>query len=136
MNELSWTMLASFTGASTAVAFLTEWCKRFKAIKGFPTQLLSYILACLILYPAMFFTGQLTLEVAVLILFQAVAVSCAANGYYQGYLKLSKKEADGDLLIDTSNPGKDVYRLDIGSFEGLSEKKKIVLSVKPGKIIS
>ena len=37
---------------------------------------------------------------------------------------------DGKLLIDTNNPKKDIYRLDLGkNLENLSKKKKITLTV-------
>ena len=51
-------------------------------------------MALAILYPAYFFTGQLTLETAILILFNAVIVALAANG---GYDALNK--ALGNLLV-------------------------------------
>ena len=39
------------------------------------------------------------------------------------------KHTCGTLRIDHSNPEKDVYRFDIGDFDSLSKKKKIILNV-------
>lgn len=35
----------------------------------------------------------------------------------------------GTLLIDHSNPEKDVYRLDVGDFDALSTKKRVLLKI-------
>ena len=39
------------------------------------------------------------------------------------------RTACGTLKIDRSNPEKDVYRLDIGDLDKLSNKKRVVLTV-------
>lgn len=39
------------------------------------------------------------------------------------------RTACGTLKIDHSNPEKDVYRLDIGDLDNLSNKKRVVLIV-------
>lgn len=39
------------------------------------------------------------------------------------------RTACGILKIDRSNPEKDVYRLDIGDLDKLSNKKRVVLTV-------
>ena len=39
------------------------------------------------------------------------------------------RTACGTLKIDHSNPEKDVYRLDIGDLDKLSNKKRVVLTV-------
>lgn len=41
-----------------------------------------------------------------------------------------KKPPDGELIIDTSDPEKDIYRLELGNeFENLAKKKTITLKV-------
>lgn len=54
-------------------------------------------------------------------------------GISTGQYKKSDMASDGQLLIDTSNPLKDIYRLDLGdNLDGLSDKKTITLKVTPG----
>jgi hypothetical protein len=36
----------------------------------------------------------------------------------------------GVLLIDSSNPEKDVYRFDVGNMDDLSKKKRVILKVE------
>jgi len=47
-----------------------------------------------------------------------------------------KTGADGQLLIDTSDPSKDIYRIDLGAnFDQLGDKKTITLTVRPNQIL-
>ena len=41
----------------------------------------------------------------------------------------SLKNTSGILKIDTTNPNKDVYRLELDSIDNLNKKKKIILKV-------
>lgn len=36
----------------------------------------------------------------------------------------------GVLLIDSSNPDKDVYRFDVGNMNNLSKKKRVILKIE------
>lgn len=94
MNEfLSWDTLATYGGALAAVAALTQFTKEIPGIKKIPTQLWSYILSLLILFPATAFTVGLTWQSAVLILFNAAIVSLAANGGFNAIKKvITEKE--------------------------------------------
>ena len=94
MQFVNWNMLATYAGALAMVMIITQFTKGLKLIEKMPTQVWSYVVALAILYPAYFFTGQLTLETAILILFNAVIVALAANG---GYDALNK--ALGNLLV-------------------------------------
>ena len=80
MEFVTWTTLATYAGALTMVLIITQFIKSIGFLKKVPTQLVSYILALLILYPAHLFTGQLNATNAVLILFNGVIVALAANG--------------------------------------------------------
>ena len=80
MEFVTWTTLATCAGALTMVLVITQLIKGIGFLKKVPTQLLSYILALLVLYPAYLFTGQLNASNAVLILFNGVIVALAANG--------------------------------------------------------
>lgn len=137
MSEfITWEILGTYAGSLAMVMILTQFVKDVSFLKKVPTQFLSYILALAVLYPAMFFTGQLTANIAVITLFNAIILSMAANGGFSAVMKATGKATDGALLIDTSNPTKDVYRLDVGSIDGLADKKSITLKVKDGKIYS
>ena len=39
------------------------------------------------------------------------------------------RKVDGTLLIDTRNPEKDIYRLDIEDLDSLGNKKQIIIKV-------
>lgn len=52
------------------------------------------------------------------------AVACLVFNFI--YLRLF---TDGTLQIDTSNPGKDVYKIVINDLDSLSKKKRIVIKV-------
>lgn len=43
---------------------------------------------------------------------------------------------DGQLLIDSSDPNKDIYRLDVGNLDDLASKDQIVLKVQPVQNLS
>lgn len=87
----NWTMLGTFAGASAATGIITE------AIKGvfqkIPTQLVSYIVAIIILTLATGATTGFAAEWSAwaLVPLNAVLVSLAANGGYQA-LQRTKKE--------------------------------------------
>lgn len=57
-------------------------------------------------------------------------------GISTGQYKKSDMASDGNLLIDQSDPNKDIYRLDVGSIDDLAEKKTITLCVKLGQDLS
>jgi len=53
------------------------------------------------------------------------------------YNKTEAAHTDGQLLIDSSDPSHDIYRLDLGAnLEILGEKRTITLSVKPNQNLS
>jgi len=83
LNFFDWTTLATCAGATAIVAIITQLIKEVGFIKKIPTQLLSYIIALIVMYPAFYFTGQLNVSSAVLILFNGIVVSLAANGGYE-----------------------------------------------------
>lgn len=56
MEFVSWTMLATFAGSLSMVLLITQLTKELKFIKKIPTQIWSYTIAIIILFPAYFFT--------------------------------------------------------------------------------
>lgn len=87
MKFVNWTELATYAGALAMVLIITQATKNFKIIKKIPTQLWSYLIAILVLYPAYFFTDQLTLSNGILILFNGIIVALAANGGFEALKK-------------------------------------------------
>ena len=90
----TWEYLASFAGCVLATGILTEFLK--KALHGVSAQVISYVIALVILVVSQLATGTLkSWDVAVLDVINAVVVSLAANGAYDA--------------IDTLASGKDAY---------------------------
>lgn len=46
------------------------------------------------------------------------------------------KQARGTLLIDRSDPGKDIYRICLDSLDDLAKKKEVILKVDPNADLS
>ena len=85
MNDLihvfmTWENLAGFGGCTTVVILITQMLKDVVPI---PAQLLSYLLAVLVLIPATAFTVGLSPESVYLIVFNSAIVSFASNGGYE-----------------------------------------------------
>lgn len=81
---LTWQSLATFAGASLATAVLTELLKGAADLLPirFPTRLLSYIIATVILILAEVFSPGPSVADAVLCLINGALVSLCANGSY------------------------------------------------------
>lgn len=89
MEFIEWSMLATYTGALMMVLLITQLTKNLAIVKKLPTQIWSYIVSLVILYPAYFFTGQLTISNTILILFNAIIIALAANGGFDAINKIS-----------------------------------------------
>lgn len=88
MEFVTWEMLATYAGALAMVLIVTQFTKNLSFIAKIPTQVWSYIVALLVLYPANYFIGALTIETAVLILFNGIIVALAANGGFEALSKM------------------------------------------------
>lgn len=87
MDEFfTWQTLATFAGASAAVAIITQFLKN--VFKKLPTQWLSYIISVIILYAATYFSSGLTASSAAIIPLNAILVSLAANGTYSAVTRI------------------------------------------------
>lgn len=92
MSEfLTWNMLSSYAGVVLAVTLITELVKGIKLIDKIPTRLVSYIIAVALMTAAMCFTAGFTWSAFALIWVNAVVVSLAANGAYDGIAAGVKK---------------------------------------------
>lgn len=92
---ITWETLTTYTGVLVMVLILTQLTKDLPFIKKLPTQLWSYLLTLLVMYPAAYFSGTCTPANTILILFNAAVVTLASNGGYD-LLKhlLTKKNTD------------------------------------------
>ena len=77
-----WNMLSTLAGATFAVGIITQIIKELPFIKAIPTQIVSYVLAALIMVAAHAFTDGLTASTTALAAINAAMVSLAANGGY------------------------------------------------------
>lgn len=88
MNEFfTWTMLMTYSGAALATALVTQFIKNIGALSEVRTQIVSYVVALVVLVGGTFFTGALTWESAALCILNAIVVSFASNGAYDAVSK-------------------------------------------------
>lgn len=126
---ITWELLVTNGGALVMVGMLTQFTKEWVIVKKLPTQVWSYILALLVLFPALAFLDQLTLNTAVQTLFNGVIVSIAANGGYSVLTRLTGKNISGTLDVDQTAPDKDAYFIHIDDLDSLASKKTVTLAV-------
>ncbi len=87
MEFITWNELVTYSGALVMVLIITQLTKDVKILKSLPTQLWSYIVSLMVLYPACFFTGELTASNAVLIIFNSAIIALTANGGFDALAK-------------------------------------------------
>ncbi len=94
MNEfVTWTTLGTYAGAVMMVTIITQFLKQ-TPLRNINAQLLSYIVAVLILIGAEAFNGaSVTVQGVILCLLNAVIVALAANGTYDA-ATMKKKQAE------------------------------------------
>lgn len=98
MNFFDWNMLGTYAGATMAVGVITEIIKDIPGVKKIPTQLMSYVLAFIVLICAMLFADSFTVQGAALAAFNAALVSLGANGGYEVIQRV--KEATRKDTVD------------------------------------
>lgn len=92
MEFVTWSGLATHSGALAMVMLVVQFTKGIPLLDKMPTQLWSYIVSLVVLYAANFFTGQLTVDNAALILFNAAIVALASNGGYDAVKRVAHGE--------------------------------------------
>lgn len=96
MNEfLTWDYLLTFGGCVAGTAIGTQFLKKAPWAQKIGAQLISYILALVILVVAQFATGTMTWQLVALDIFNAAVVSFASNGVYDATVSIAasvKKE--------------------------------------------
>lgn len=83
MEFFDWSMLGTYGGAVMAVGILTQITKGIKLVEKIPTQIWSYALSLIVLILAQVFGDGISVQSAVLAVFNAAIVSLAANGGYE-----------------------------------------------------
>ena len=78
----TWTMLATYAGATLATTLITQLIKGIGFIDRIPTRLTAYAVALVVLVVATIFAGEVTVSSITLCVVNAVVVALAANGGY------------------------------------------------------
>ncbi len=88
MNEFfTWAALGTCAGATLVVTLITQLLKEVPGIQKMPTRLFSYGVAVVVLFLAAVFSGNLTVDNAVLCFINGVVVSLASNGAFDAVAK-------------------------------------------------
>lgn len=83
MSEfLTWDYLLTFGGCVAGTALLTQFLKKTPVLEKLGAQLVSYIIALVILIIAQVATGTIGWQLVALDIFNAAVVSFASNGVY------------------------------------------------------
>ena len=84
----TWALLSTYAGAVLVVALLTQFFKEIGFLSKIPTQLVSYVIALIVLLLALYFNGEFTLASAALCILNAVIVSLSANGGFEAIQRI------------------------------------------------
>lgn len=84
MDEFfTWAMLATYAGAVLATTIITQFIKGFSFLQNIKTQLISYLIALIVMLLATLFTAPVyDVATFAIIPFNAILVSVAANGTF------------------------------------------------------
>ena len=107
-NFFTWETLLTYGGCIAGTVLVTEWLKRVFA--KVPTQIVSFIVAVLILFVGHLATGTMVWADAPLYLVNSIAVSLAANGGFDALKRTFIKKGNVDeLVIDNDKNNGGVY---------------------------
>lgn len=99
MNEfLTWDYLLTFGGCVLGTGIITQFLKKLKWAEAIGTQVISYIVALVILVIAQAATGTFTWQLFALDLFNAVVVSFASNGAYDAIDRIVSKTNNNNFV--------------------------------------
>ena len=80
----TWAELATYAGALAATLLITQLFKGVGFIERIPTRIFSFIVSLVVLLIANLCLGGFTAQKALLCLFNAVVISLASNGAFDG----------------------------------------------------
>lgn len=133
MNEfVTWATLATYGGSLAMVIAITQLIKNIPSLIKVPTQIISYLLALIVLIFATAFTQGLTPDNVALIAFNAVIVSLGANGGYSALNKLFGTP-DGTIYVDKLQEAKDVFTILVDDIDELQKKHNVQFKVQMGR---
>ncbi len=84
----TWTVIGTLAGCTAATALITEFLKG--VFKKFPTRLLSYIIAIILMICATIFSSDYNVQSFFIIPVNAIIVSLAANGGFDTVNSIKK----------------------------------------------
>lgn len=98
MSEFfTWDMLGTYAGCTAATGLITQYIKGVGVLARIPTQVVSYVLALVLMLLSAVFTYGITLDGIVLTAFNAVIVSLASNGGYAAVERVAEKMNEGRM---------------------------------------
>ena len=130
MNEfINWGTLGTYGGALAMVMLMTQFTKSIPGIQKIPTQLWSYGLSVVVLLCAAIIGGSPSVESIISCFFNGMVVSIAANGGYNTIAGVTHKP-QGQITINSSDPGKDIYSLQLdGDPTNLGTMKHVTFKI-------
>jgi hypothetical protein len=129
-NFLTWDILLTFGGCVAATVLLTEWLKKMFA--KLPAQLVSFIVATLILVVGHLATSTFVPTEIPMYLINAVAVSLSANGGFDILDKAfgKKEQINNELVISGNGENSETY-LNLGKVpEAYTDGEVVTFKVK------
>lgn len=100
MEFFTWDYLATFAGALAVVVLLTQMFKDMGVLQKVPTQLVSWIIAYVVILLAQIFTNTICAQNAVLALFNSAMVSLAANGGFDAIKRIFAHSSEDENETD------------------------------------
>lgn len=85
---LTWDVIGTFVGFASAVALLTEFSKVFKLLEKIPTQIVSFVIAIIIMVVFKLATGEFKAVDIVLYVINSVGASLTSNGAYDAVKRI------------------------------------------------
>lgn len=105
MNEfVTWAALGTYAGCAMMVTLITQFIKQLKFMENVNSQLISYVVAVLLLLGSLCFSHSVEVvnpETVILCFVNAITVALGSNGIYDGVttgLEKIKKEDDGKYI--------------------------------------
>ena len=107
-NFLTWDILLSYGGCVAGTILVTEWMK--KVFAKIPTQIVSFVVALVILVVGHLALGTFVWADSFLYLINAIGVALASNGGFDILKRAFGKKPDmEELVVDETDPEKGVY---------------------------
>ena len=105
MNEfVTWSAIGTYAGCAMMVTLITQFIKQLKFMKNVNSQIVSYVVAVLLLIGSLCFSHSgevVNPETVILCFVNAVTVALGSNGIYDGVttgLEKIKNEDDGKYI--------------------------------------